>query len=91
MQRKFNYTDRKKITRSAIRMTLLPRTDGPLAFDAKIDLDGLELPEHACVCVEAYHKALYMRFNFGKVGGYLCAGGPCVARHRRRCVRLCFA
>jgi hypothetical protein len=68
MQRRFNYTGRKKINRSAIRLTLLPRNDGPQAFDAKIDLGGLDLPEHANVYVEAYHKASYMRFQFGRVG-----------------------
>jgi len=47
---------------------LLPRNDGPQAFDAKIDLDGMDLPEHARVYVEAYHKASYMRFDFGRVG-----------------------
>jgi len=47
---------------------LLPRSEGPQAFDAKIDLDGLDLPEHARVYVEAYHKTSYMRFDFGRVG-----------------------
>lgn len=68
MQRRFNYTGRKKIKRSAIQLSLLPRNEGPQAFDAKIKLDGLELPEHARVYVEAYHKASYMRFDFGQVG-----------------------
>jgi hypothetical protein len=47
---------------------LVPRGNEPPAFDAKIRLDGLGLPENARVYVEAYHKASYMRFDFGSVG-----------------------
>ena len=68
MLRRFNYTGRKKIRRSAVQLSLIPQGSDPPAFDARIDLDGLNLPDAARVYVEAYHRATYMRFDFGTVG-----------------------
>jgi hypothetical protein len=68
MLRRFNYTGRKKINRSAVRLTLTRRDNEPPAFDAAIRLDGLNLPAAARVYVEAYYHESYMRFDFGRVG-----------------------
>ena len=41
---------------------------GPVgSFDAKFDLSSLKLPGHAKIYVEAYHRASYMRFDFGQI------------------------
>lgn len=67
MLRRFNYTGRKKIPRSAVAVKVLNSDSGPPAFDAKFDLSSVNLPAHARVYVEAYHRASYMRFDFGKI------------------------
>ena len=65
MLRRFNYTGRKKIPRAAVSV----KVSGAAipSFDAKFDLGALQLPGHARVYVEAYHRASYMRFDFGQV------------------------
>jgi hypothetical protein len=67
MLRKFNYTGRMKIPRRAVAVTLLQDRNGAPAFDIRFDLSSLKLPGHAKVYVEAYHRASYMRFDYGRV------------------------
>jgi len=67
MIRRFNYTGRRKIPRSRVRIRLAEE-DGRRRFDAEIALDGLELPEEASLFVEAYHRSACRRFDFGTVG-----------------------
>jgi hypothetical protein len=50
-----------------VKVTISKDGDAVLFFDAKIDLSGLRLPSHGRVYVEAYHRASYMRFDYGKV------------------------
>ncbi len=64
-----NYTGRRRIPRSAIRIALAEDGDGHRFFDANVDLDGLDLPDSARLYVEAYYKSSYMRFNLGTVAG----------------------
>jgi hypothetical protein len=64
--RRFNYTGRRRIPRSRIRIRVRDERDRR-AFDAKLSLDGLQLPSRASVFVEAYHRAAYKRFDFGTV------------------------
>ena len=67
MIRRFNYTSRRKIPRSRVRIRVAD--DGQRRrFDAEIELDGLGLPQDASLFVEAYHRAAYRRFDFGTVG-----------------------
>lgn len=67
MIRRFNYTGRRRLTRSRIRIWV--REDGDRCrFDAELALDGLELPAEALLFVEAYHRSAYRRFEFGTVG-----------------------
>lgn len=68
MIRKINFTGRKKIPRSRVSIQLLPSENGSRRFDADIDFDGTGLPDGAHVYVEAYHRASYMRFDFGRIG-----------------------
>ncbi|MCI0361141.1 MAG: hypothetical protein L0211_21890 [Planctomycetaceae bacterium] len=67
MLRRFNYTNRKRIPRSAVTVRLRTGTAAIPTFDAKIDLSDLRLPGDARVYIEAYHRASYMRFPFGLV------------------------
>ena len=68
MIRKFNYTGRKKIKRSNVRIDLKRDNGGRRFFDIGLQLDGLELPPDAKVYVEAYHRFGYQRYDFGTVG-----------------------
>jgi len=65
--RKFNYTGRKSIRRSAVRIELLRDSDHRRYFSASVSLDGLSLPPNGRVYVEAYHRSGYQRFDFGTV------------------------
>lgn len=67
MIRRFNYTGRRKIPRSRIRIRVM-EDSGRRRFDAEIGLDGLDLPADANLFVEAYYRAAYRRFAFGTVG-----------------------
>ncbi len=67
MIRRFNYTGRRRIRRSRVRVRLGDE-GARRRFDAEIDLDGTELPRDAKVFVEAYHRTAYRRFPFGTVG-----------------------
>jgi len=68
MIRKFNYTGRKKIKRSNVRIDLMRDSNGQRFFSSGLKLDDLELPLNAHVYVEAYHRSGYRRFDFGTVG-----------------------
>jgi hypothetical protein len=46
----------------------LSRDDaGARFFNISLQIDDLDLPENACVYVEAYHRSGYQRFDFGTV------------------------
>jgi hypothetical protein len=65
--RRFNYTGRRKIPRSRVRIRIAE--EGPRRrFDAEIALEGLEVPQEASLFLEAYYRAAYRRFDFGTVG-----------------------
>ena len=68
MIRKFNYTGRKKIKRSNVRIDLLRDGNGKRFFNINFQLDDLELPAYAHVYVEAYHRSGYQRFDLGPIG-----------------------
>lgn len=68
MLRKLNFTERAKIARSAVRVTLRREADGVLAFDPHVSLEAIAAPSGSRVYVEAYHRTSYMRFDCGTVG-----------------------
>jgi len=68
MIRKFNYTGRKKIKRSDVRVDLLRDNDGRRFFNIRLHLADLELPANGRIFIEAYHRSGYRRFDFGTVG-----------------------
>jgi hypothetical protein len=67
MIRRFNYTGRKKLNRSDFNLTLTEMLNSTTTFDAELRLQELGLPDTAGVYIEAYHRAFYKRFYFGKV------------------------
>ena len=72
MKRQFNYTNRKRIPREKVEIVLRDQGREPPAFDAKIDLSDLGLPDWAKVFIEAYYRNSYMRFDFGTVANICC-------------------
>lgn len=68
MIRRFNYTNRIRILRKDVRITVR-KESGHIAFDADLSaLSEYALPPESRVFVEAYRQANWMRFGFGQVG-----------------------
>ena len=67
MIRKFNFTGRKRIRRSLVRVDLRRDADGYRCFDLSLSLDEMALPAAAHVYLEAYHRTAYQRFDCGTV------------------------
>ncbi len=68
MIRRFNYTNRLRIHRKDVRITVRNES-GQLAFDADLSaLSSYGLPPESRVFVEAYRQASWMRFCFGQAG-----------------------
>jgi hypothetical protein len=55
MIRRFNYTNRVKILRSRVDISLFKDNEGKY-FKAKVNLEGLNLPAEAKVYIEANYK-----------------------------------
>lgn len=68
MIRKFNFTGRKRIRRSQVRVDLLRDADGYRYFNLGLALEEMNLPAAAQVYVEAHHRTAYQRFDCGTVG-----------------------
>ena len=67
MLRKLNFTERAKIPRSSIRVTLRRDTDGVLVFDPQLSFDDVAVVPSARVFIEAYYRTSFMRFDCGSV------------------------
>lgn len=67
MIRRINFTDRIKITKEKVTISLHSKGDLKW-FDASIDIDDLGFPDDASVFVEARYKGLRQRFSYGTVG-----------------------
>jgi hypothetical protein len=67
MIRKFNYTGRKKIRRSDVRIDLLRDEAGKRFFNAALRLADMALPADARIYLEAYHRTGYQRYDLGTV------------------------
>lgn len=68
MIRRFNYTERRAIPQTQVDIELTREDHGVPSYEARFDLDGLDLPEDALLCVEAYSRFGFMRFVHGTVG-----------------------
>jgi len=66
MKRTFNYTDRKRIERSDVRITLREERGG-FVFDASLNLSRYQFPRKAAVYVEAYRDNQWKQFDFGAI------------------------
>ena len=67
MLRKLNFTERAKIRRSTVRIDMRREHDGVLAFDANLDLAGIDAPGNARIYIEAQYRTSYMRFDCGSL------------------------
>lgn len=70
MLRKLNFTERAKIPRTNVRVTLRRDDDGTLVFDPQLAIDGLAVVPTARVFIEAYYRTSFMRFDCGSVAAF---------------------
>jgi len=67
VQRRLNYTGRKKIKKGDVDITLVEQDGVPPRFEANLRLSGLGLPGNAPVFIEAYQSEIVERFDCGTV------------------------
>jgi hypothetical protein len=67
MIRKINFTGRKKIKRTRVRVDILRDADGRRFFNLHADLSDLGLPSNARIYAEAYRRTAYQRYDFGSI------------------------
>jgi hypothetical protein len=70
MLRKLNFTERVKIPRTNVRVTLRRDASGTLVFDPQLTLDGVDVVPSARVFIEAYYRTSFMRFDCGSVDAF---------------------
>jgi hypothetical protein len=70
MLRKLNFTERVKIPRSDVRVTLRRDADGVLVFDPQLSFDTVDVVPTARVFIEAYYRTSFMRFDCGSVEAF---------------------
>lgn len=70
MLRKLNFTERAKIPRANVRVTLRRDADGVLLFDPQLSFDGVSAAPNTRVFIEAYYRTSFMRFDCGSVAAY---------------------
>ncbi|HEU4887589.1 MAG TPA: hypothetical protein VFV49_06875 [Thermoanaerobaculia bacterium] len=70
MLRKLNFTERVKIPRSDIRVTLRRDDDGVLVFDPQVSFDDIDVVPSSRVFIEAYYRTSFMRFDCGTVEAF---------------------
>lgn len=66
--RRLNYTNRKKINLSDIRISISDKSASSVSFDADMTLSEYGLPKDALVFIEAYRQTSWMRFGCGTAG-----------------------
>jgi hypothetical protein len=67
MIRKINFTGRKKIRRTNVRVDILRDAEGRRFFNLRLNLSDLKLPSNAHIYAEAYHRTGYQRYGFGSL------------------------
>ena len=69
MNRRFNFTGRKRIALEHVNITVKDGgSDGIATFDAEFEFDDLELPPNAPVMIEAFRGSNINRYAWGTVG-----------------------
>jgi hypothetical protein len=71
MLRKLNFTERAKIPRTSVRVSLRRDADGTLFFEPQISLDGFPPGR---IFIEAYYRTSFMRFDCGSVDAFVLPG-----------------
>lgn len=67
MIRKFNYTNRRKINRESISISVQNRA-GKFYFAAVINKENLKFPDSSKIYIEPYYGPNYLRYDFGTFG-----------------------
>ena len=67
MLRKLNFTERARIPRANVRVTLRRDAGGTLIFDPRLSFDGVDVAPATRVFIEAYYRTSFMRFDCGSV------------------------
>ena len=67
MIRRLNYTDRKRIRREDIDISVTTPVDGVPEFEISLNLLDYKLPSEGIVFMEAYRRTTLMRFPLGTV------------------------
>ena len=80
MIRKINFTGRRKIRRTSVRVDILRDAAGRRYFELRLDLSDLRLPPNARVYAEAYHRTGYQRFDFGNCANVQSPPERCLER-----------
>jgi hypothetical protein len=70
MLRKLNFTERVKIPRTSVRVTLRRDETGTLVFDPQLSFENLDVVPSARVFIEAYYRTSFMRFDCGSAGAF---------------------
>jgi hypothetical protein len=70
MLRKLNFTERARIPRANVRVTLQRDDEGTLVFDPQLSFDNVDVVPSARVFIEAYYRTSFMRFDCGSVDAF---------------------
>jgi hypothetical protein len=70
MLRKLNFTERARVPRANVRITLRRDADGTLVFDPRLIFDDVGVADSTRVFIEAYYRTSFMRFDCGSVGRF---------------------
>ena len=70
MLRKLNFTERAKIPRSHVRVSLRRGDDGVLLFDPQLSFESVAVVPTARVFIEAWYRTSFMRFDCGSVEAF---------------------
>src|SRR5712671_7560993 len=70
MLRKLNFTERARMPRANVHVTLRRDTDGTLVFDPRLSFDGIGVAPATRVFIEAYYRTSFMRFDCGSVQNF---------------------
>lgn len=74
MLRKLNFTERTKIPKTSVRVTVRRDADGVLVFDPQLSLETLAVAPEARVFIEAWYRTSFMRFDCGSVDNFVPPG-----------------
>ena len=68
MKRTVNFTNRQRIDKSRVEITIIESDCQPPSFEANLDFGGLHLPLDAQIVISSYRLNFVMRFDWGTVG-----------------------